>query len=143
MASEWKRSRERERFFLKKKKKKRPIFPLASKKKTERARRRRERGAPVLFSLVTMSTSSSPPPLSLSDLHESVIARILDLSGPRAKAAASLLLPAARAAVMGNARAWSSLRFDSEKDQAGLRFADLSRMLKLANGFVEEFSLAR
>ena len=90
-----------------------------------------------------MSTSpSSPAPLSLSDLHESVIARILDLAGPRAKAAASLLLPAARAAV-GTARAWSVLRFDESRDQAGLRFADFSRMLKLANGGVEEFSLAR
>ena len=88
--------------------------------------------------------SSSPsPPLSLSDLHESVIARILDLSGPRAKAAASLLLPAARNAVIGNARAWSVLRFEESRDQAGLRFADLSRMLKLASGAVEEFSLAR
>lgn len=90
-----------------------------------------------------MSTSSSPTPLSLSDLHESVIARILDLSGPRAKAAASLLLPAARKAVIGNARAWSVLRFDEPRDQAGLRSADFSRMLKLANGYVEEFSLAR
>lgn len=92
-----------------------------------------------------MSTSSSPsssPSLSLSDLHESVIARILDLAGPRAKAAASLLLPSARAAV-GAAAAWSRLRFDEPRDQAGLRFADLSRMMRLAKGCVEELSLAR
>lgn len=90
-----------------------------------------------------MSTSSSSSSsLSLSDFHESVIARILDLAGPRSKAAAALLLPSARAAV-GLAAAWSVLRFEEPRDQAGLRFADLARMLRLADGGVEELSLAR
>lgn len=95
---------------------------------------------PLFLSLLIMSTPSSAP-LTLSDLHESVIARILDLAGPRSKAALSLLLPAARAAL--HAATWRKLRFEESRDQAGLRFADLARMLRLADGGVEEFSLAR
>jgi len=85
-----------------------------------------------------------PPPLfKLSDLHESVIARVLDLAGPRSKAAASLVLGSARRAVLTNASAWSVLRFRQASEQSGLRFEDLSRMMRLADGGVEELSLAR